>query len=514
MKINLQTIILIIFGGLILSSCATVPNNSENDKTLKIATSYKIQSLAPQESASYFLIEYGIAETPLFLDDEANLKPHLLESYEQIDDNQWKLVVRDKVFFHNGNALTAEKFAAAMNFQLKNSPATQSLLRNASIKTNGAREIILTTETPNPNVPNALADESGFPIYDTECVEKSGGNNEKIIDNGCYTGAYKLKSLSDREMILERFQSYWQGTPPLETVIVKFVPDAQTRILAVQSGEADIALYPPSEAKRILENQPNAKFKMSENASGGARLFLNLCRSPFNDTNVRRAVSLGINYDSIATEIFDGVYQTANGFYPPVYPFAIQNQKTDFEEAKKLLDEAGWKIGADNLREKNGETLSAVLLTYPQQPDWVALATAIQANLREIGFDVKIRQVEDIQSSLKTNDWDFGIISPGITTNGGAPEPLLREFLTTSGEKNYGGISDAELSNSIETLSKTFDQAKRNEILRRIQEIVIAEKAYEIRPLFSRSKIVVGKRFSNYKPSANQHYITFETKPD
>ncbi len=155
-----------------MSSCATVPNNSENDKTLKIATSYKIQSLAPQESASYFLIEYGIAETPLFLDDEANLKPHLLESYEQLDGKHWKLVVRDKVFFHNGNALTAEKFAAAMNFQLKNSPATQSLLRNASIKTNGAREIILTTETPNPNVPNALADESGFPIYDTECVEK------------------------------------------------------------------------------------------------------------------------------------------------------------------------------------------------------------------------------------------------------------------------------------------------------------------------------------------------------
>ena len=497
-----------------MSSCVTVPNNSDNDKTLKIATSYKIQSLAPQESASYFLIEYGIAETPLFLDEKANLKPHLLESYEQIDEKNWKIVIRDKVFFHNGKPLTAEKFAAAMNFQIKNSPATQSLLSNISIKTNGDREIILTTETPNPNVPNALADESGFPIYDVECVEKSSGNNEKVIENGCYTGAYKLKSLNDREMILERFQNYWQGEPSLENVIVKFVPDAQTRILAVQSGEADIALYPPSEAKRILENQPNAKFKMGENASGGPRIFFNVRRAPFDDANVRRAASLGINYDSIATEIFDGVFQTANGFYPPIYPFAIQNQKTDLEAAKKLLDEAGWKTGANNLREKNGKTLSAVLLTYPQQPDFVALATAIQANLQAIGFDVKIRQVEDIQSSLKIPDWDFGIISPGITTNGGAPEPLLREFLTTNGEKNYGGISDTELDNLIETLSKTFDQTKRNEILRRIQEIVIVEKTYEIRPLFSRSKVVVGQRFSNYKPASHQHYVTFETKPD
>ncbi len=511
---NFKTITLFIFGGLIFSSCATAPNNLETKNVLTIATSYKIQSLAPNESASYFLIEYGIAETPLFLDDEASLKSHLLESYEQIDEKNWKLVVRDKVIFHNGKPLTAEKFAAAMMFQLKNSPATQSLLQGASVKKTGERELILTTETPNPNVPNALSDETGFPIFDVECVENADGNSSEIITGGCYTGAYKLKNLDDREMILERFVNYWQGEPPLEKVFVKFVPDAQVRILAVQSGEADIALYPPSEAKRILENQPNAAFKTSENASGGPRIFLNVRRPPFDDANVRRAAGLGIKYESIANEIFDGVYQTADGFYPPVYKFAVQNQKTDLDEAKKLLDEAGWKIGENNLRIKDGKTLSAVLLTYPQQPDWVTLATAIQANLSAIGFDIKIRQVEDIQSALKSDDWNFGIISPGITTNGGSPEPLLREFLTSKGEKNYGGISDAELDNLVETLSRTFENEKRNEILQRIQQIVIAEKTYEIRPIFSRSKAVVGNRFKNYKPSPHLHHITFETKPD
>ena len=512
MKINLKTIILIIFGGLIFSSCATIPKSSGN--VLTIATSYKIQSLAPNESASYFLIEYGIAETPLFLDDEANLQPHLLESFEQIDEKNWKLIIRDKVFFHNGKPVTAEKFAMAMNFQLKNSPATQSLLQNASVKTNNEREITLTTETPNPNVPNILADETGFPIFDVECIENANGNSSEIIKNGCYTGAYKLKSLDDREMILERFEKYWQGIPPLEKAVVKFVPDAQVRILAVQSGEADIALYPPSEAKRILENQPNAIFITSENASSGARIFLNVRRSPFDDVNVRRAASSGINYKSLANEVFDGVYQTANGFYPPIYKFAVNNQKTDLENAKTLLDESGWKLNANNLREKNGKTLSAVLLTYPQQPDWVTLATAIQANLSEIGFDVKIRQVEDIQTALKTDDWDFGIISPGIVTNGGTPEPLLRQYLTSDGERNYGGTADTELDYLVETLSKTFDQTERNEILQKIQQIVITEKAYEIRPIFSRSKAVVGKRFSNYKPSPHLHHITFETKPN
>lgn len=514
MKTSLKFLIFATLSFAFFSACNSAPENKANDKLLRIATSYKIQTLVPNESASYFLIEYGVAEMPLFIDDEANLKPQLLESYALIDEKNWKLVVRENLFFHNGKPITAEKFAAAMNFQLQKSPATKSILPNASVKKTGERELVLTTENPNPNVPAALSDESGFPIFDVECIENANGDTAKIIQNGCYTGAYKLKSLDDREMILEKSPNYWQGTPPLEKIVVKFVPDAQTRILAVQSGEADIALYPPSEAKRILANQTNAFFITSENANSGPRLFFNTKRAPFNDVSLRRAVGFGINYESLATEVFDGVFQTADGFYPPIYPFAVQNQKTDIAEAKRLLDETGWTINQNGLRAKNGATLSAVLLTYPQQPDWVTLATAIQANLQAIGFDVKIRQVEDINAAMKTDDWDFGIISPGITTYGGAPDPLLQEFLTTKGEKNYVGATNSELDNLIETLSHTFDAGKRSAYLQRIQQIVIVEKAFEVRPIFSRSRVVVGKRFKNYKPSPFLHHVTFETKSD
>ena len=514
MKNSLKLFIFATILFALFSACNSAPENNANEKILRIATSFKIQTLAPQESASYFLVEYAVAETPLFLDDATNLKPHLLESYTQIDEKNWKLVVRDKLFFHNGKPLTAEKFAAAMNFQLQKSPATKTLLPNASVKQTGIRELILTTDAPNPNVPAALSDETGFPIFDVECIESASGDTNKIIKSGCYTGAYKIKSLDDRELILERFAGYWQGAPPLEKIVVKFVPDAQTRILAVQSGEADIALYAPSEAKRMLANQNNAFFKTSQNAAGGPRLWFNVQRAPFDDVKLRRAVSFAIKYESLATEIFDSVFQAADGFYPPIYPFAVQNQKTDLAEVKKLLDETGWTLNANNLREKNGVILSAVLLTYPQQPDWVILATAIQANLREIGFDVKIRQVEDINTALKAGDWDFAINSPGILTGGGALDAALQEFLTTKGAKNFGGVSDAELDNLIETLSRTFDAEERNDILRRIQQIIIVEKAFEVRPIFSRSRIVVGKRFKNYEPSPRLHHITFETKPD
>lgn len=503
-----KQILAIIFAGLMSVSCATSPPSVENNKNLRIATSFRIQSLAPQESASYFLVEYNIAETPLFLDDEGNLKPNLLSAYERIDERNWKLTLRENVNFQNGKPLTADAFLAAMNFQAKNSPATRGVLSNFTINKSNERELVLTTDAPNPNVANALADEAGFPIFDVECVEN------KQFESGCYTGAYRVKSLDEREMNLEKSANYWQGIPNLEQISVKFVPDAQTRILAVQSGEADIALYAPAEAKRILANQSNAFFKTSENASGGARLWFNVKRAPFSDLNLRRAVAFGIKYESLATEIFDSVFQTADGFYPPIYKFAVKNQKTDIAEARKILDESGWTTNSNGIREKNGAKLSLVLLTYPQQPDWVTLATAIQANLREIGFDVQIRQVEDINSALKNGDWDLAINSPGIMTNGGSPDSALSEFLSTKGEKNFGGVSDAEIDKLISDLGQTFDEEKRNVILRRIQEIVVAEKVFELRPIFSRPRIVVGKRFKNYKPSPRLHHVTFETKPD
>ncbi len=500
---------------LIFTACQAQTPPGAGAKTLRIVLSYKIQNLEPTKAANYFLVEFGAAETPLLLDENSNLKPHLLESWQQVDDLNWRLTLRPNIKFQNGKPLTAQKLADAMNRQLRLSPATKSILPNASVKVTGEREVVLTTDAPDPNVPAALADEAIFLVYDAEAVEGAGGDPKKLIESKPYTGAYQIARLDDRELLLERFGGYWQGTPALETVSVRSVADAQARILAVQSGEADIALFPPTETKRMLANQKNAFFIQSVNASGGPRLFFNVRRPPFDETNVRRAASLGINYEVLAKNVMDGVFETATGFYPPVYPWAIQNQKTGTEEANRLLEEANWKLNADGLRYKNNRPLTAVFLVYPQQPDWTTLATAIQAQLREIGFDLKIRQVEDINQAMKTTaDWNAAINSPGIISSGGAPDSSLSEHLSTSGERNYGGISDTVLDDLINELSRTFDANKRNELLGKIQQIVIAEKTYEVRPVFSRSRIVVGREFRNYQPSARLRYVTFETKAD
>lgn len=501
----------------LFAACRSADNLPQMDaaKHLRVATPYKIQHLDPLKSGHYFLVEFGAAELPLILEADGQIKPWLLESYEQIDPLNWRLRLRPEVKFQNGKLLTAEIFARAMNRQIEKSPEAKAAIGEASAKTNGANEVILTTKLPNPNVPSALADETVFPIYDVETVESVGADSSKLAGSGVYTGIYRIVALNEREMTMQRNETYWRGTPPFERVSILFVSDPQARVLAVQADEADIALYPQTQNKRMLEGRTDPVFKLSDKSSGGPSLFFNLRNSPFNNENVRRAVSLALNYESLANETMDGIYQPANGFYAPNVPWAKANQKTDVENAKKLLDENGWQLNAAGFREKSGEKLAATLLIYPQQADFPALATAIQAQLRQIGFDIKIRQVDDINAELKTaKDWNFYIISSGILTTGGAPDPILQRYFLSDSEENRTGINDPKLDEKIKLLSRIFDAGERQKLLEEIQDIIIAEKAYLVRLGFTRARAIVGKRLKNYEPSPQLHHITFETKPD
>jgi peptide/nickel transport system substrate-binding protein len=499
----------------LLCNCGKRDAKTANDNTLRIVTSFRIQSLEPARPASYFLVEFAMAELPLMLDAEGKLRPHLLESYERIDPRNWRLRLRPNIRFQNGKPLTAAAMAAAMSRQLRESASTRAALPGATVQAKSEGEVLLTTAQPDATVPAALADELVFPIYDVEAVEAAQGQPARLLASGCFTGPYQPARLDERELRLTRFGQYWQGRPPLDAVSIRFISDPQARVLAVQNDEADLALYPPSEAQRMLAGAANAFFVTSARSHGGPRILLNLRNAPFDEVAVRQAFRLALDYESLARDVMDGIGETATGFYPSVYSWAVANQKSDPAEAGRLLDAAGWQINAAGPRMKNGRPLEIVFLTYPQQPDWAKIATAMQAQLAAIGFRVRIQQVDDINAAMKSRaEWHCSINSPGLVTTGGAPDPFLRDHLHSRGERNYGGVQDAELDGLLDELGTAFDEARRTELLRRIQQIVIADKVYEVRPVFLRARVVAGARWRGYRPSSQLHHITWETQAE
>ncbi|NOZ71816.1 MAG: ABC transporter substrate-binding protein [Chloroflexi bacterium] len=489
----------------------TAPTQPETPP-LTVVTSFRIKSLDPIKQGFWYS-EFGCAELLMKWDRDFIVKPWVLKSLDQIDDLNWRMTLRPEVTFQNGASLDAEALAALMNRQLELSPSAQANLPGASVKVTGDYELVLTTQTPTPTLPNILASESVFPVYDVKAVEAVGEDYEKLAGAGFYTGPYQVVELDDQSLVLERYEGYWQGEPPLPGVTVKFVPDAQARILAVQNGEADIAIYVPSEAKRIVAGRSDAFFVTAPNTREGVRLVLNLKTSPFDDVAVRRAFGLGIDYASIANEVLDGVYAVATGYYPPGFPWLVENQKTDPALANQLLDEAGWLVGDDGIRVKDGQPLKIILLIYPQQPDLEPISTAMQSQLREIGFDVEIQSVDGISDTMKKDltPWNAGLAFSGSVSGGGAPQ--LHRYIASDGDRNYGGIHDSELDAFIKELNVTFDAVERTELLKKIQNNIIEENAYQFFVSYKLFPAVVSPAYRDYLPSHNWLHVTYETRP-
>jgi hypothetical protein len=105
-----------------------------------------------------------------------------------------------------------------------------------------------------------LGDEDYFIIYDQAAYLKAKGSPSKLIAAKIYTGPYVVTDVSDQIMHEVRNPIYWDGTPKLSEVTVKFITDAESRILAVEHGEADLALYPPTTAAKTLTGRSDAYF--------------------------------------------------------------------------------------------------------------------------------------------------------------------------------------------------------------------------------------------------------------
>lgn len=482
---------------------------------LRIVTSFQIASLDPIEEG-FWMPEFGVGELLMQFRADGQYYPWLLESIEQVDDTTWELRLRDGITFQNGAPLTGEALAALINRQMELSSSAQSNFAvGASAEVAGDLIVMLDTVEPNTAVIPALADEAVFPVYDVTTVDAAGENYDQLIGAGIYTGPYSVMSLNDQEMVLARYENYWRGRPALPGVSVRFVTDPQARILAVQNDEADIALYPPTAAKPVVDAQEGIYFNYGTPSTGGFRMVLNIQEPPFNDMAVRQAIIRAIDYEELANDVMDGVFGVATGYYPPFFPFAIQNQATDVATAQQFLDEAGWTLGADGVRVKDGTPLAVILLIYPQQPDLTPISEAIQAQLAELGFAVEIRSVDSINDALTSGDepWDAGLVSAGSVTFGGAPEPVLRRYFVTGGDRNYAGFSNPQIDTLTAELSQTFDTPRRQEILAELQRIKIEQEPYQFFVNFHTGRVVVNERYRDYQPGFALYHVSYETRP-
>lgn len=471
------TVFLVMMAAGCRDDAAKTPQKEE--KPLTVGWAQWCTNLDPGDGYNgWYATEFGMGETLVKTSKGMKLEPWLAESWEKVDDNTWKIKIRDNVKFHNGKNVDGAAVKASLERTVKMNKRAPGLLDIASIEAKG-NEIIVKNNKPNPSFITSLADPFAT-IVDAAAAEEMG---DKFKADPVLTGPFKLKEyVKDERVAVVRNEDYWGEKAKLKDVIFKHIPEPNTRLMALQSGEVQVADKIPAEQIEVLEKDKNLKI-LSESSVRVHMLIFNLKKPGLNEINVRKAINMAINRDDIAQKVMSGSGVPAVGPSPPVLPFGSGLKGYDYnvEEAKKLLDEAGWKPGSDGMRQKGGKKLEYNFLSYKSrpEPEIPVLMEAIQSQLKDIGIKIEIKNVESVTmvEMMRGGDFDGSIYSFN-TAPTGDPQYMMKTIFMTGGDGNYGSYSSEKLDALGKKLQSTFKTEERNSIAKEAQQVLIDDAAF------------------------------------
>lgn len=511
MKLSRKFAVIFMIASLLLSTMGCGQKASETTaareaaaKTLTFGMAQKPTNLDPAvEYNGWYVVEYGLGEALVKIGKGMKAEPWLAESWTKVDDLTWKIKIRDGVRFYNHKKVDGEAVKASLERTVKINKRAPQLLDIASIEASG-NEITIKNNHPNPSLILALADPSAV-IVDASAADSMG---ESFASNPVLTGPFKVKKyVKDEQVVVTRNDGYWGKRAKLDEVTFKFITDSNTRMMALQAGETQVADNLPAESAAVLTKNSGTFRVVSWSSLRTHMLIFNVTKPGLDDLNVRKAICMAINREDLGNQVMKGSGIPATGPFPLVLPFGSNNLKgyaCQPEEAKKLLDAAGWKTGPDNIRQKNGKKLEFTVLCYKNRPELPVLLETIQAELKGIGIKINIASVENIADALK-KDFDAAIYSMNTAPNGD-PQYLLETMFRTGGSSNYGNYSNTRLDALIDQLKTTFDTQKRYAIAREAQQVVLDDAAFAFL-VYPKEIMAINSKVKGIETSPTEYYL-------
>ena len=300
------------------------------------------------------------------------------------------------------------------------------------------------------------------PMFPKHLAEKMNVDDAKTVRTSEFmqhpvgTGPFRLKEWKKGSyIVLERFPDYWKKDRPyLDQIVLKVIPDGAGRAIALENGEVDLAPMngvPQADIQR-LAGLKQLELSNQGNEGLGPLLWLevNLREKYLDDKRVREAISLALDRKKIVDIIWFGQGKPAAGPIVSGNPFYNKELKAypyDPKQASKILDDAGYKRGANNMRFK----LSQNFLPYGES--WVRLSEYIRQELGKIGIEVETQSL-DLGGWLKKiyTDWDYGFTSNFVHNYSDPSIGVQRSFISSSIEKG------ATFTNSMNYRNKRVDE--------------------------------------------------------
>jgi peptide/nickel transport system substrate-binding protein len=461
------------------------------DQEITVAAGAEPAGLDPQkeDDDGVSLTFHRVYEALYDFDVGGQLVPLLAEGMpKQVDDTTWEVKLKEGVKFSDGSDFTADDVKYSID-RITDPDYGSAFTQIGTVKKTEVVDdttVRFTTKAPDPLLPNELK---------VARIVSEGAGEKKDWKNSNGTGPYKLASYeAGSRAVLEYNENYRGEKPQVTTVNLRFMPDATTRIQALEAGEVDlVAGISPDQASRA----PKVAATAGPTVTGIVRL--NTYEGPFADEKVRQAVNYAVDKEAINESLYGGYAEPSlcQVTLPSAANFnkSLQPYPHDPEKAKQLVEEAG----------ATGEQVDISWSTgvFPQDR---ALGEAVAQAINDTGLKANMKFSE-------YNTWLKDIYATGADAPHGvwteSDDPLgdvsgqISFFYTTDGPVSTFDGSKNGMDDLYEQASTSMDEAERSELFGEI-----AQKGCDTAALLflnARKDIIAMSDRMGYKPYAQTY---------
>lgn len=503
-----------------VSTAASEPAAAVNgsDQELVFVNYRDIRDLNPHLYAGEMYAQSILYDTLVSITEDG-YEGCLAESWTISEDGKiYTFKIRDGVTFSDGTVCDTNAILANFNAIIENKDRHTWLeMMNLLVGVSAPDDHTFVIELSEAYYP--MLTELGcirpFAMISPNCM--INGSTKDGVSGYIGTGPYVLTDFeTDQYAVFERNENYWGEKPEIERITVKVIPDNQTRIMALESGEIDLIFGKNMlDADAISQYVDSDKFEVAlSNPTSTRHIVLNTTNEILSDTAVRQALQHATNRTAISEGIFYGLEQPADTLYAATVPYCdveLTPYEYSTETASSMLDEAGWIMGSSGIREKGGKKLELDLLYNSDSVTEKTISEYLQSEYLKLGISLNIHGEEEqsYRDNMKAGNFDMVFnICWGMPYDPQSSLAAMRAPVYGDFAAQQGLADKKEIDQAITDILTTTDEEERQELYRFVLTRLHEDAVY-IPLTFECNKALYTKNLQGVHFGTDQYDVPF-----